>query len=374
MNRKVRLYLLSAALFGTVGGIIFGISEIVLRAVTLSGVTESRDHVVQTATLPVTFRANYEGRIWDVPFRTNNFGFRGEDDFSLEPVDGEIRVLSLGDSIGFGLGIEAALHYTQVAERLLEPSLSDGFMRIVNAGGQGYSPSSYAVFLQETGLALQPDLVLLEIELCNDVTDEALVGRVFGRERPQLPRAVTGGRYFVGWDGNLLAGYSIGPFLFERTYVYTNLSRRFLNLRFTLGTQAPVAGSTDSTYYHLGYDRALLTAQRVETGWAGLFDTLQATHALMEENRVQFLLMIMPSRYIFDDRAAGRGDFARQLVRRAVTESERRDLPFIDMTETIGASGGTELFFDFAHLTAEGNRIVGNRLGREIGTILGLQN
>lgn len=373
-GKKIKLYLLSGLLFLLVFALVFGIAELALRSWALSGSSESRDHVVETDSLPITFRPHYQGRIWDVPFRTNRYGFRGEEDFSASHGPEEVRVLSLGDSIGFGLGIPAKQHYTKVAQRLLKPLLPHRILRVVNAGGQGYSPSSYAVFLQEQGIALRPDLVVVEIELCNDITDEALIGRRFHPERPKLPSAVTGGRYVVAWDGNLLATYARGPYFWERTYVWTDLLRRFLNLGNRLSPNKFFQDRPANTYYTLGFDRFLLSSERLESGWQAMFDTLQATGRYLTEKQIPFLLLIMPSRYIYEDHAPAHCDFARSLVDRAASLSAQRGLPHLNMTEPIREGGGASLFFDFAHLTAEGNRVVGRRLSREMTAILGLKS
>lgn len=371
-RKKVKLYLLSGLLFLLIFTAVFGIAELTLRHLALSASSESRDHVIETDRLPITFRPHYQGRIWDVPFKTNRYGFRGEEDFSASHGPEEVRVLSLGDSIGFGLGIPADQHYTKVAQRLLKPRLPHRILRVVNAGGQGYSPSSYAVFLQQQGVALQPDLVVIEIELCNDITDEALIGRRFKADRPQLPEAVTGGRYVVAWDGNLLATYSQGPYLWERTYVWTDLLRRFLNLAYRLSPNEFFQDQPANTYYTLGFDRPLLSRERIEAGWQAMFDTLQATHRFLSAKGIPFLLLIMPSRYIYDDHAPAHRDFAGSLVKRAVSLADQRGLPFVDMTGPIGDGGGASLFFDFAHLTAEGNRVAGRELSRQMATILDL--
>lgn len=365
MKKKIKLYLLSFALFAAILGVVFGVAEVCLRGWISWHASESRNHVIQTAGMPITFKPNYQGRIWDIPFRTNRYGFRGEPDFPRQPADGEIRVLSLGDSIGFGLGIAAADHYTKVAERRLQPDLPHQRLRIVNAGGQGYSPSGYAVFLRETGLDLKPSLVIIETELCNDVTDEALLRTVLPKDGSEMPLAYRGGRYVVSWDGNLLATYSKGPSLLERTYVYTDLLRRLLNLRFRLFPNQPFLEDSAQTYYTLGFDRPLLTPERIEQGWRRLFDSLRGTRDYLEERNVPMLLLIMPSRHIYDsDRAPRHSEFAAQLVRRADEMAEERSLPYYDMTRDIAANGGTELYFDFAHLTEVGNRVVGESLAQ----------
>lgn len=362
---KLKLTLLSIALFAALLSLALVGLELALRWSSLRDSDERRDHAEQTWYSPARMRPNYEGSFWNVPFRLNRHGFRDEADIPVQPPADEIRVLSLGDSIGFGLGVEAEQHYTSVAQRVLQGAFVDKALRIINAGGQGYSPSGYYVYLRHEGIRFQPGMVIVEIELCNDLTDEALLSWETA-EGEESPSRVVGGRYRVAWDGNLLGTHSIGGYAFERTYTYAVLARRVLHLMNRLWPSEPFHGVPGaSVYYSLGFDHYVLTQERLDEGWDRLFGALQATRRLLDENGVDFLLMIMPSRYIFQDSGA-----YSELARGLVTEAEQRalqdGLPFVNMTPVIGQGGGAELFFDFAHLTVEGNRIVGEALAEEL--------
>ena len=107
-------------LFAVLIGIALLLTELTLRWWSLGGSDESRDHVVETWYLPATLRPNHRGRFWGIEFKTNEYGFRDEPDFPEMPSHGEYRVLSMGDSIGFGLGVEANEHYSKVAQRILQ--------------------------------------------------------------------------------------------------------------------------------------------------------------------------------------------------------------------------------------------------------------
>lgn len=362
---KLKLTLLSIGLFATLLCVALVVLELTLRWSSLRESDERRDHAEQTWYSPARMRPNYEGSFWDVPFRLNRHGFRDEEDIPVQPSEDEIRVLSLGDSIGFGLGVEAEQHYTSVAQRLLQNAFVDKNLRIINAGGQGYSPSGYYVYLRHEGMDFRPRMAIVEIELCNDLTDEALLSWDVA-EGEEFPRRIVGGRYRVAWDGNLLGTHSIGGYAFERTYVYTVLARRVLHLMNRLWPSEPfhsVPGAT--VYYSLGFDRYVLTQERIDEGWDRLFGALRATRRLLEEDGADFLLMIMPSRYIFQD-AGAYTKLARELVAEAEQRALQDGLPFLNMTPVIGLGGGAELFFDFAHLTVEGNRIVGETLAEEL--------
>lgn len=371
--KTFKLYLLALGLFSLLfcGG--FLLAEVLLRSSIAANATESRSHVIPTLYMPIKLKPNFAGELWQIPFSTNDFGFRGEEDFKREPSLSEYRILSLGDSIGFGLGISAADHYTQRAEAALEESLPGRTVKIVNAGGQGYSPSGYFAYLKHEGLLLKPDMVIIETELCNDVTDEALLR--WQPESPLDPRpdAVIGGRYEVAWDGSLLATYSVGDYFFERTYVYTDLLRRYLNLRFRLTPNQPFREQDQNgvCYYNLGFDRFLLTEERIESGWQKNFGALKSTVQLLEEGGVSFLLMIMPSRYVFDEEDSPWRRFASRLVRRALEEADSGKIPHLDLTSAIRKGGGPALFFDFAHLTEEGNQVVGEALAANLRLRLG---
>lgn len=360
MSRQFKLYVLSLILFASAAVVLSAAAEFLLRAWTLSDAAESRDHVEATPWLPARFRADYSGRFWDIPFRTNRFGFRDEPDFPVNRAPGEFRVLSLGDSIGFGLGVAAEAHYTRVAQQLLESA--GRRVRVINAGGQGYSPSGYYVYLRHEGMELQPSMLVVEIELCNDISDEAfLEWRDLDPEG--WPRAVAGGRYQVAWDGNLLGTYATGVGLLDRTYLGTILVRRLLS--FGAGFRPEQLTDEARVLYSLGFDQRMLKPHRIEGGWDRAFGALEATQALAQSRGIPFLLMIMPSRYLYE----GAGVYTEQagkLYARACQEAALRGLPFVGLREPLGDAGGARLFFDFAHLTEAGNRVVGEVLAQHL--------
>lgn len=371
--KKLKIYSLVALLFAVVSGLILTVSELSLRWYTLWGAQEKSDHIIETDFLPVCSKPNYEGSFWEIDFKTNRFGFRDEPNLSDVPDADEFRILSLGDSIGFGLGIPAPDHYTKVAERLLNDGkgLDQREFRIVNAGGMGYSPSSYYVWLKHVGLKLKPRLVIVEAELCNDISDEALLHWSIPAGQ-KFPDAVVGGRYVVSWDGRLLGTQSAGGFFFEKTYLYTDFLRRILNLRARFASPEAERPVGWQVFYSLGFDQTLLTRERVETGWHHLFTSLEATAQLLEENEIQFVLMILPSRYLYQ-KAGQRTQAATAIFDRAIEMAKERNLPYLDMSEAVRAGGGSELFFDFAHMTVDGNHVLGEALGEELRRVLHLK-
>ena len=362
---RSRLLLLGLVFFGILGGLILFAVEVWLRHSFLGESQEPPDHTEETWYLPVRLKGDYEGVMWDIPFVTNAHGFRDEPPLDPVPPEGEFRILSLGDSIGFGLGVPSQDGYGQVLQRELNKSPGVFHFRVVNASGQGYSPSSYAAYIHQEGLALNPDLVLVQIELCNDVTDEALLGWPSGVEAG-LPGSVRGGRYVVGWDGYLLGTWSRGPYFFEKTYTYTVLLRKILESLYRISPTEPFHSTRGLTYYAMGYEKFLLDRHRIDSGWSRLFGSLEGIRDLLERERIPFLLMLVPSRFVFQKDAPEHALFARKLMDRALEQCRSRQLPYLDLSHDLRQAGGSELYFDFAHLTSEGNRITGRVLAREL--------
>lgn len=90
----------------------------------------------------------------------------------------EYRVLVLGDSVAFGFNLSDDQGFVAQIEQELRRLLPASSVRCINAGVAGYATWQELDLLQETGLSLEPNLVVLQFSL-NDVTDVA----VFGPER-----------------------------------------------------------------------------------------------------------------------------------------------------------------------------------------------
>lgn len=106
----------------------------------------------------------------------NSLGYRMEE-FSPQKSPGEFRILMLGDSMTFGYGVEVKDNLpSRLKENLnsllLEREVVDKKIQIVNAGfADGKSPDSYYLYLKKIGLSLNPDLIIVNYFLNNDVAD-----------------------------------------------------------------------------------------------------------------------------------------------------------------------------------------------------------
>ena len=203
-------------------------------------------------------------------------------------------------------------------------------------------------------------MVIVEVELTNDVTDAAFVEWQVDPSNPSVPVRLKGGRYITAWDGTLLSAYVRGPYFYEKTYTYGELSRRILNLLYQNALVKPFPTDVGSTYYTLGYEWYLLDRQRIESGWERLLGATKAINDLLHAQEILFLLMVMPARFVFEgDESNPQRSFSQALVDRTTRFAVENDIPYLDLTETVSSAGGSSAFVDTLHLNKAGNQAVG---------------
>ena len=120
-------------------------------------------------------RPHYNGRLsgleFDQPFQTNSRGLRGPE---LGPkVQGEFRLVILGDSIVFGGQVPEDERLTERLESVLHArGLSN--VRVINVATPGWGTFNEAGYLAANATWLQPDLVLAAVYIGNDIEENVL--------------------------------------------------------------------------------------------------------------------------------------------------------------------------------------------------------
>jgi lysophospholipase L1-like esterase len=141
--------------------------------------------------------------------QTNSIGLREDREFPTRQ-PGIYRVLALGDSFTMGVGVEANEAMAKVVESM---GGHRGFKRpiqVINGGVPGYNTEQELALLEQYGLSLKPDLVMLGFYVGNDIQDNY--------HNPRL-RVIDG--YLQ--DGEPPAGllpYRLRVFLETRSHLY----------------------------------------------------------------------------------------------------------------------------------------------------------
>jgi hypothetical protein len=117
-----------------------------------------------------------------IPVRTNAAGFRGGP-LPGKKAPGVYRIVALGDSFTFGFGVRERQAWPARLAALLNARFGGTpRVEVVNLGIPGTGPRDYLWHLEHTGIALEPDLVVVGL-FANDVNDEYQLDR-FGTRSP----------------------------------------------------------------------------------------------------------------------------------------------------------------------------------------------
>lgn len=120
--------------------------------------------------------------------RTNSRGFRDRER-ALARTSAALRIVALGDSFTWGAGASYDEGFITLVERRLH-EVNPG-TEVINLGLVGYQPEEYLALLKAHGIAYQPDLILVNFYIGNDLMPAQ-----------GAPMIVAGHRHRVHVNGN----------------------------------------------------------------------------------------------------------------------------------------------------------------------------
>lgn len=117
-----------------------------------------------------TFKRSYRGPAFGTELATNSLGYRGAE-WELAKPAGTLRLVLLGDSHAFGLGVPSAQTVGELLRERLEKRLRTR-VEVLNFGVNGYNTLQERAVLESKALRYAPDVVLLLP--CNNDADKAM--------------------------------------------------------------------------------------------------------------------------------------------------------------------------------------------------------
>lgn len=145
--------------------VVFFLLEVVLRALDPFGISYYPETARYFDTLvleePIGYRNRpfLSGTFYGVPVSINSLGMRDRE-VNIKQA-GEIRVLVMGDSVPFGIGVTYENSLPYQLEQILCKQYPQRLFRTLNMGVPSYNTEQELIQLKSTGLALKPDVVVL---------------------------------------------------------------------------------------------------------------------------------------------------------------------------------------------------------------------
>jgi lysophospholipase L1-like esterase len=92
--------------------------------------------------------------------KINSQGLRDRE-YAIEKPNNTLRIISLGDSFTFGLGVENEKAYPDIAEEILNNNSKSKYYEVLNMGVCGHSTMEETELLKARGLRFSPDIVTI---------------------------------------------------------------------------------------------------------------------------------------------------------------------------------------------------------------------
>jgi hypothetical protein len=128
-----------------------------------------------------------------IPVDINSHGLRGPET-TYEKPPGVFRILNLGDSVAMGWGVREDDTYGQQLEQLLtEQGTGNLRYEVINTGVPGWSLDNALAYLEAQGLKFEPDLILLDLTIANDINGKSAL---LADDKPPLLKWLGANTYF----------------------------------------------------------------------------------------------------------------------------------------------------------------------------------
>lgn len=254
----------------------------------------------------------FSGHVTTWKVCTNELGLRGP---SPDQAHKRLRVLALGDSRTFGMGVEDNKTWPAQVQQILDRD-APGKYEVINAGVTGYTVMQGYNYLRLRGLKLEPDVVMV----------------TFGYN-----------------EGATVPPPGIGDWYWENPQAHSG----FVTVLKRALEGAGLARPEPFDYL----DRRLSPGR--------LLDTLIAFDELCRSKEIKLIYVLWPS---FPELTGEQ--FDRPFLTDVVQQAARTvRAPFINVTEPL-QTAGKPIFLDDIHLNAEGNRLVSEKLAAGLNQIV----
>jgi lysophospholipase L1-like esterase len=205
------------------------------------------------------------------PVTTNTLGLRSPE-LPTESSEGELRILILGDSNTFGLGVGQEETYPRRLEALLAARRGAGRVTVVNAGVPAYDTGQEVDLLERLLPVVNPSVVVIGFYL-NDIGEAAFPGKdqVVDREL---------GTFRKNGTAALIPEKAI--YLLKRSRLVTLLYSQL----------GQIASRDQASLYYLPLQGK--TNPELERGWSNIEAALQRARSRVEARGGRLLLFPIP--------------------------------------------------------------------------------
>lgn len=285
--------------------------------------------------------ANHPDSGLDVPIRVNAHGFR-DDEIPAAKDPREVRILVLGDSITWAEGFPREMTFVERAEACLNGEGDPRHFSVINAGVAGVGLADEVDLLEEQGLAVQPDAIVVDFFLNDSNPPDGVMW------------------YFA--DPGLLRRHSLIAETLYRRYAAWQFRRgqwqRFSMYRWISVPPPPdLRTNREALLWYAGVASNDWGAAWSEEGWVKIELQLRRLEAIAKQHDIPVFFVAFPLSFQVQ------ADYVEDGPQRQLAALCRlHGFGFLDLLPALRAHRAEKLHVDWCHLAGPGHERVAGEL------------
>lgn len=271
----------------------------------------------------------------------NSNGFRDDEIPAIKDPD-EIRILVLGDSITFGVSTPKEYTFTEWAETYLNEMSRKGRISVINGGVEGIGIKDEIDILENQGLVVFPDIVIVSFYLNDGNPPDRLAAGLanpgFVRRHSVLAQTI--------YRAYKFRQYSKGEMEEAKMYGWLNVPPP-QDWRINRNSLLQYAAAAKKDW----------GAAWEPSTWVGIEEQMKRLQVLAKEHNFKVVFVAFP--VVFQVYAGYVEDEPQQRLR---ILADKHHFHFIDLLPIFRANAMRPIFLDWSHLTVDGHDVVGKAL------------
>lgn len=243
------------------------------------------DEMIKEEPIGYRFPPGLEGNFYGVPVSINEHGMRDRP-VPGNKAPGEFRILAMGDSVIFSLGVTAEDSIPGQLEQLANINAPEGIrFRTLNMGVPSYNTVQELEQLRQVGLSLQPDAAFLFI-VPNDLQDKMWVFEKRGNflvDMAQRSYALGVSFYFARW---MLASLGLYTNPNQERFDFEVFAEKYPDIASELTKDATDASETGLSNKEIVNQVALSEPQ-----WQAVENSLLEMSRLLKEANIPLMVL-----------------------------------------------------------------------------------
>lgn len=302
MKKKFRYRQLFLLFISTIISIVvvFGMGEILSRIIYPFGCSRRHPILHHSYAPNCIFRTKTDE--FDIEYRYSSLGLRDKERILPKPKNFK-RMIMLGDSFTEGAGVNSQNTFSAILEK--ELSTPNQRVEVVNAGISGYSPLLEYLYLREYGLELDPDAVILNINVTDLIENEKFHLMAQKNKLGEVIALSTPGRHFLP---SFMRFY-----LWNHSRLYAHLQQktipRLLKMYWTIKIKLLSPGTPISPAISLSVPSSATinnpftlslnpeSADRYTGALGSIQQDIQSISELLRKHNIRFLVVLQPHGY-----------------------------------------------------------------------------